>query len=172
MASRTVPFELELTVNGERRMVTVRASETLLEVLREKLGLTGSKPSCMNGDCGACTVQVNGVPVKACLMLAFEAAAADIRTIEGLRNEPLQREFIRQAAFQCGYCTSGFLMNIDALMKAAPGAGKDVIEEWLESNLCRCTGYLEIEAAVKKVLAHPGEGTGDDNLPAGQGALK
>jgi carbon-monoxide dehydrogenase small subunit len=94
-------------------------------------------------------------------MLALEAGGRKVTTIEGLQNEPLQKEFIRQAAFQCGYCTPGFLMNIDALMNAAPDAGDDVIREWLESNLCRCMGYLEIEAAVKAILAKRVGETGD-----------
>jgi carbon-monoxide dehydrogenase small subunit len=150
-----------MTVNGQGRTLKVRAADTLLDALRDELGLTGSKPSCMNGDCGACTVQVDGLPLKACLMLALEAGGRKVTTIEGLQNEPLQKEFIRQAAFQCGYCTPGFLMNIDALMNAAPDAGDDVIREWLESNLCRCMGYLEIEAAVKAILAKRVGETGD-----------
>lgn len=143
---------LELQVNGEKRAVSVRAADTLLDVLREELGLTGAKPGCLTGDCGACTVQVNGIPLKSCVMLAVEAAGSSVKTIEGLNNRRLQEAFIRQAAFQCGYCTPGFLMNIDALQSACPNADAQVIREWVESNLCRCMGYLEIEAAIRSVM--------------------
>jgi carbon-monoxide dehydrogenase small subunit len=121
-------------------------------VLRGRLGLTGSKPGCLNGDCGACTVNVDGWPMKSCLMLAVEAVGKKITTIEGLKNTPIQREFVEHFAFQCGYCTSGFIMNCHSLITQHPNADDKTIREWLESNICRCTGYKEIEAAVKSVL--------------------
>jgi len=100
---------LELNVNKEKRNTVVRPSDTLLEVLRDQLGLTGAKPGCKNGDCGACTVLVNGLPVKSCLMLAVEGAGHEITTIEGINVAPMQQAFVDEFAFQCGYCTSGLL---------------------------------------------------------------
>lgn len=141
-----------LTVNGEQRAVPIRPAETLLSVLRNKLGLTGAKPGCLNGDCGACTVNVDGWPMKSCLMLGVEAVDKQIITIEGLKDEPIQHAFIENFAFQCGYCTPGFIMNCHALIQQHPNATDEKIREWLESNICRCTGYQEIEKAVKFVL--------------------
>lgn len=143
---------MRLNVNGEERNVHPRAADTLLQVLRGQLGLTGSKPGCLNGDCGACTVTVDGVAMKSCLMLAVEAEGSKVTTIEGLRGMPIQQAFMENFAFQCGYCTSGFIMNAHALIASRPGAGDAEIEEWLASNICRCTGYREIEAAVKSCL--------------------
>lgn len=141
-----------LNVNGEKRMVTARFADTLLFVLRGRLGLTGAKPGCLNGDCGACSVNVDGWPMKSCLMLAVEAIGKEVTTIEGLKDTPIQKAFVENFAFQCGYCTPGFIMNCHALIKQHPDAGDDTIKEWLESNICRCTGYVEIEKAVKSVL--------------------
>lgn len=132
--------------------MTVGSGETLLNVLRGRLGLTGAKPGCLNGDCGACTVNIDGWPMKSCLMLAVEAVGKKITTIEGLKNTAIQREFVEQFAFQCGYCTPGFIMNCHSLIRRHPNADDETIREWLESNICRCTGYKEIEAAVKSVL--------------------
>lgn len=132
--------------------MTVGSGETLLNVLRGRLGLTGAKPGCLNGDCGACTVNIDGWPMKSCLMLAVEAVGKKITTIEGLKNTAIQREFVEQFAFQCGYCTPGFIMNCHSLIRQHPNADDEIIREWLESNICRCTGYKEIEAAVKSVL--------------------
>lgn len=143
---------LELKVNGEIRSAVARPSDTLLEILRDQLGLTGAKPGCKNGDCGACTVLIDGWPVKSCLMLAVEAAGCEITTIEGLKNTPLQQAFVDEFAFQCGYCTSGFIMNCHALANIHPDADEAVIREWLQSNLCRCTGYEEIGKAIHSVL--------------------
>lgn len=141
-----------LNVNGDKRMVTARFADTLLFVLRGRLGLTGAKPGCLNGDCGACSVNVDGWPMKSCLMLAVEAIGKEVTTIEGLKDTPIQKAFVKNFAFQCGYCTPGFIMNCHALIKQHPDAGDDTIKEWLESNICRCTGYAEIEKAVKSVL--------------------
>lgn len=143
---------LELKVNGEKRSVVVRPADTLLYALREQLGLTGAKPSCKNGDCGACTVLIDGWPVKSCLMLAVEAVDHEIITVEGLHDAPIQQAFIDKFAFQCGYCTPGFLMNCQALINIHPDASDEVITEWLQSNLCRCTGYAEINEAIHTVL--------------------
>ncbi len=145
---------LELTVNGERRTVCVRPADLLLDVLREQLGLTGAKPGCRNGDCGACTVLLDGWPAKSCLVLAAEAAGHEITTVEGLGGDaPVQKAFVEHNAFQCGYCTSGFLMVCHALAVHYPeGPPEYVLEEWLQSNLCRCTSYQEIRAAMNGVF--------------------
>lgn len=143
---------LELDVNGEHRKVVARPADTLLHVLRERLGLTGAKPSCKNGDCGACTVLVDGWPIKSCLMLAVEAEGHLITTVEGLKNTPIQKSFVDNFAFQCGYCTSGFLMNCHALAQIHPQASYATMREWLQSNLCRCTSYEEITQAMENVL--------------------
>ncbi|WP_209125275.1 (2Fe-2S)-binding protein [Alkalihalobacillus sp. BA299] len=144
--------ELTLTINGEDRTVFVRNADTLLFVLREELGLTGAKPGCLNGDCGACTIDVDGDPMKACLMLAIEAVGKKVTTVEGLINAPIQSEFIEKFAFQCGYCTPGFIMSCNSLLQKYPNADDTMIKDWLESNICRCTGYQEIEEAIKSVL--------------------
>ncbi len=143
---------IEFNVNGEDVSVMVNPSFTLLHVLRENLGLTGAKPGCENGDCGACTVLVDGWPIKSCLMLGVEAHGHRIVTVEGLHNAPIQKSFVENWGFQCGYCTSGFLMVCHALKSIHPDATDFVIEQWLQSNLCRCTGYGEIKDAVKAVL--------------------
>lgn len=153
MRSCTGKCFLELEVNGRTVSVAAKPSDTLLHVLREKLGLTGAKPGCENGDCGACTVLVDGMPVKSCLMLAAEAVGRAVTTVEGLKDAPIQTAFVEQWGFQCGYCTSGFLMVCHALALHHPDADDALIETWLQSNLCRCTGYAEIRAAVKSILA-------------------
>lgn len=144
---------IELQVNGEKRIVVARPADTLLHVLREELGLTGAKPGCKNGDCGACTVLMDGWPIKSCLTLASEAIGHQVTTIEGLQDTPIQRAFLEEWAFQCGYCTSGFIIVCHALAQIHPGAGDEIIEEWLQSNLCRCTSYEEIQAAVRSVIS-------------------
>lgn len=144
--------KIELDINDEKRTVIVRASDTLLRVLREQLGLTGAKPSCENGDCGACTVLVDGWPMKSCIMLAVEAVGHKVITIEGLKDTPIQKAFLDKWGFQCGYCTCGFIMNCHGLVTLHPDASDAVIEEWLQSNICRCTSYEEIKEAIKSVL--------------------
>ncbi|MGE5578976.1 MAG: (2Fe-2S)-binding protein [Bacillota bacterium] len=143
---------IELRVNGETRQVVVRPADTLLDVLREHLGLTGAKPGCENGDCGACTVLIDGWPVKSCMMLAVEAVGHEITTVEGLNGTPIQRAFVEKWAFQCGYCTSGFIMVCHALSQIHPDADEETKRAWLQSNICRCTGYQEIGEAVDSVL--------------------
>ncbi|HNX13574.1 MAG TPA: (2Fe-2S)-binding protein [Oscillospiraceae bacterium] len=148
---------VSLNINGETHEVMVRPSDILLDVLREQLGLTAAKPGCLNGDCGACTVMVDGWPNKSCLLLAVEAEGHEILTVEGLGGTAaIQKAFIDADAFQCGYCTSGFLMVCYALKTQKPILPDEiVIEDWLQSNLCRCTSYQEIRDAVKRMYARP-----------------
>lgn len=152
-ATGVVRYEIELLVNGKKHHAAIRSADTLLRVLREQLGLTGAKAGCENGDCGACTVHVDGTAIKSCLMLAVEAAERDITTIEGLRDTPIQRAFVDKFAFQCGFCTPGFIMVCQALARNRPHASEAEIEERLQSNLCRCTSYQEIREAVRSVIA-------------------
>jgi carbon-monoxide dehydrogenase small subunit len=143
---------ITLMVNGEVRRASVRPATTLLGLLRGPLGLTGPKPGCLNGDCGACTVHVDGVPFKSCIMLAVEATGRQITTIEGLQDSPVQQAFLKHTAFQCGYCTPGFIMNGDGLCRLRPDADEAEQRDWLQSNICRCTGYEEIAAAIREAL--------------------
>jgi len=149
---------IALNVNDEKRHTVVRPSDTLLRVLREKLGLTGAKPGCENGDCGACTVLLDGLPVKSCLVLAVEAIGKKITTVEGLKNTEIQQAFLEEGGFQCGYCTSGFLINAYALLEKYPVSDGGADREWLESNLCRCTGYEGISRAVDKARTLKAQG--------------
>ena len=141
--------EVLLHINGEPRMVVIRTADTLLDVLRRELGLTGAKPGCNNGDCGACTVLIDQHPYKACIMLVIEALGHEVTTVEGLQNTPIQRAFADCYAFQCGYCTPGFIMNAQALLLHHEVISEYTIQEWLESNICRCTSYEEMGDAVK-----------------------
>lgn len=143
---------LNLNVNGKNVDVLARPADTLLYTLRNELGLTGAKPACENGDCGACTVLIDDWPIKSCLMLTVEAIGKKITTIEGLINAPIQKAFVENFAFQCGYCTSGFLMVCHSLAQVKPNADDEIIEEWLQSNICRCTGYEEIQTAIKSII--------------------
>jgi len=154
MPSReTVMYAVEFEVNGENRTLQVRAADILLYTLRDSFGLTGSKSGCDNGDCGTCTLLVDNVPLKACLMLTVEANGRRIKTIEGLSNSPVQHAFVRNQAFQCGYCTPGFIVNCEGLRIVNPHANEETIQVWLESNICRCTSYEEIHRAVKEVFS-------------------
>lgn len=144
---------ITLNVNGEDFEVAAKPSDILLNTLRYELGLTGAKPGCENGDCGSCTILVDGWPVKSCLMLTVEAIGKKILTVEGLKDTPIQKAFVDNWGFQCGYCTSGFLMVCHALANIHPDANDHVIEQWLQSNICRCTGYEEIKNAIKSILA-------------------
>ncbi len=142
----------ELNVNGERHEVAVELQRTLLEVLREQLGLTGTKKACDEGQCGSCTVLMDGKPVSSCLVLALEAQGRDILTIEGLgtggRLHPLQQAFVDLGAIQCGYCTPGMVMVGKALLDENPHPTEDEVREAISGNLCRCTGYAKIVEAI------------------------
>ncbi len=145
---------IEISVNGERHEISVKPRHTLVEVLREKLGLTGTKDGCEQGVCGACTVLIDRRPVLACITLAVECDGKEIQTVEGLaRGEVLsamQQAFLDQGAVQCGFCTSGMLMSATALLDNNPRPTVGEIKKALEGNLCRCTGYNAIVAAVQQ----------------------
>nr|WP_245743956.1 (2Fe-2S)-binding protein [Lentzea fradiae] len=141
-----------LSVNGKRRAVEVEPRVTLLDALRERLGLTGTKKGCDRGECGACTVLVDGERVKSCLTLAVMRQGSEITTIEGLaqgeRLHPVQEAFIRHDAFQCGGCTSGQIMSAVACIDEGHAGSDQEIREWMSGNLCRCACYQNIVAAV------------------------
>ncbi|HZP96845.1 MAG TPA: (2Fe-2S)-binding protein [Candidatus Limnocylindria bacterium] len=145
---------LTLRVNGEVQRVAAEPHHTLLEVLREELDLTGTKHGCELGECGACTVLVDGVPMLSCLTLPLEVEDAEITTVEGLANgpelHPLQRAFAEEGAAQCGYCTPGMLMSAKALLDTTPRPTREQIASAISGNLCRCTGYTAIYEAVEK----------------------
>lgn len=143
---------IPLLVNGKTHDATIRSADTLLHALRDQLGLTGAKKACQNGDCGACSVLIDGEPSHACLSLAIEAVNQSITTIEGLMDSPMQKAFVNEWAIQCGFCTPGFIVTTHALVTNHPDANDALIEEWLQSNICRCTGYQEIKEAVKSAL--------------------
>ncbi|HJN75549.1 MAG TPA: (2Fe-2S)-binding protein [Myxococcota bacterium] len=144
---------LELKVNGDRRAVLCPANRSLLDLLREDLGLTGSKHGCDIGDCGACTVLVDGSPTLACVTLAAEVEGRDITTIEGISADglhPVQAALHEHVAAQCGYCTPGFVMNLVALLARDEGPSDEELVEALGANICRCTGYTKILAAARQ----------------------
>ncbi len=146
---------ITLTVNGETELVDVPSNMTLLQMLRERLALTGTKNGCAAGECGACTVMLNGEPVNSCMVLAVECDGASIITVEGLaddgRLDPVQEAMIEQGGVQCGFCTPGILISARALLNRNPHPGDTEIREALVGNLCRCTGYLRIIEAVRNV---------------------
>ena len=147
---------LKLTVNGKEHTLEVGANETLAEVLRERLGLTGAKIGCNRGECGACTVLINGAAVLSCLTLAIECQGKDILTIEGLENpktgelDPVQEAFVENFGIQCGFCTPGMVMAVKALLNNNPNPSEQEAKEAISGNLCRCTGYVQI---VESILA-------------------
>jgi len=145
-----------LTVNGEAYEVAVEPRMTLLDVLRDNLGLTGTKKACDLGNCGSCTVLLDSKPVVSCLLLAVDAQGRDILTIEGLAKNgqlhPLQQAFIDYSALQCGFCTPGMLLSAKALLDSNPEPTEDEVKEAISGNLCRCTGYGNIVEAILKVV--------------------
>ncbi len=148
-------MELEMTVNGIAQRVRVNPNARLLDVLRETLGLTGAKEGCGEGECGACTVIMDGKAVNSCLVLALQARGKEIITIEGLERhgelDRLQQAFIDQGAIQCGYCTPGMIMAAKALLMGNPHPSEAEIRLAIAGNLCRCTGYIKIIDAIQAV---------------------
>jgi carbon-monoxide dehydrogenase small subunit len=146
---------IHLIINDKEYDVAVRTNETLVDVLRYRLGLTGAKKGCGMGDCGSCTVIMDGNPVNSCLVLAVQANGSRITTIEGLETDrgmdPLQKAFIDHGAIQCGFCTSGMILSAKSLLDTNPRPTEDEIRNALSGNLCRCTGYQQIIEAVKSV---------------------
>ncbi len=139
-----------LKINGEERTLEIEPYRSLLDVLRNEAGLTGTKKGCDVGDCGACTVIVDGKPVNSCLMLGVEAHGCEVLTIEGLRH-PLQESFIRHGGAQCGFCTPGMIMMAKALLDENPRPTEEEIRFAIAGNICRCTGYTKIIEAIQAV---------------------
>jgi aerobic carbon-monoxide dehydrogenase small subunit len=152
MAKKTL---VETTLNGEEISLLCEPRQTLLEVLRDELGLTGTKEGCSNGNCGACNVLLDGVLVNSCLVLAVETQGSTVETIEGMAGpdglHPLQDKFLEHAALQCGICTPGFLLSAKSLLEHNPHPSEKEVRFWLAGNLCRCTGYDKIVRAVLDV---------------------
>ena len=143
---------INLKINGEPYEVSIKPNTTLLDFLRDKIGLTGTKKGCDTGQCGACTVLLDGKPINSCLVLAADANGKEILTVEGLGRDgklhPLQETFIQEGAVQCGYCTSGMLLSAKALLDENPTPGEEEVKKAIAGNLCRCTGYVRIVKAV------------------------
>jgi aerobic-type carbon monoxide dehydrogenase small subunit (CoxS/CutS family) len=146
-------MRITVEVNGERHEGEAEPRTSLSDFIRHELGLTGTKVGCEHGVCGACTVQLDGEPVRSCLMLAVQADGCSLRTIEALGADgehPLQRAFHERHALQCGFCTAGFLMSLEPFLREHPNPGEEQIREALAGNLCRCTGYAGIVEAVEQ----------------------
>jgi carbon-monoxide dehydrogenase small subunit len=143
---------IQLNVNGDIYDVSVKPNETLLDVIRDRLGLTGTKKGCDTGQCGSCSVLLEGKPINSCLVLAVEAHGKDILTVEGLAKNgqfhPLQEAFVQEGAVQCGYCTPGMLLSAKALLDENPNPTEEKVKEAIAGNLCRCTGYVKIVKAI------------------------
>jgi carbon-monoxide dehydrogenase small subunit len=146
-------LKIELTVNGKKRKVETTASTRLLDLIRDDLHLTGTKEGCGKGECGACTVIMNGELAASCLVLALQADGADISTIEGIGNDkcldPIQEAFIETGAVQCGFCTPGMILAAKKLLEENPHPNEEEIKRGISGNLCRCTGYQKIIDAIK-----------------------
>jgi carbon-monoxide dehydrogenase small subunit len=160
MSEATRNLHLTLNVNGEARQVSFPGSKTLLEVLREELGLTGTKHGCELGECGACAVLIDGEPVLSCLTLGLECEGREITTVEGLadkaRLHPLQEAFADLGGAQCGYCTPAILVTAAALLEKVPDPSREQIREALSGCLCRCTGYQQIFESVEEAMVRKG----------------
>ena len=152
---------ISLTINGDLIETAVRENMTLLDFLRDELGLTGTKKGCEQGECGACTVQLDGLPVNSCSTLAVECDGHEIITIEGVAKDgqlhPLQRQFVEKWALQCGYCTPGMIISAKCLLEHNPHPTELEIREAIEGNLCRCTGYAKIVEAIQAASAEMAE---------------
>ena len=156
-------MRIRMEINGRPYEGDVEPRPLLSDFIRHGAGLTGTKVGCEQGVCGACTVQLDGEPVRSCLMLAIQANGRSLRTVEGLAADgelhPLQRAFHEAHALQCGFCTPGFLMSMEAVLRADPDAGEAELREALAGNLCRCTGYLGIVEAVQHAAREMREGS-------------
>ncbi len=150
-------MQLNFTVNGRPERLDIEAHETLLDALRNRLHLTGTKDGCREGECGACTVLVDGRPVDACIYAAMACEDSDVETIEGLSNDDqltaLQHAFVTAGGVQCGFCTPGFIMMLTALLRQHPQPSEAQIREAISGNICRCTGYTQIVEAVQRATA-------------------
>jgi len=148
--------EIELIINGHLYEVVVKPTESLLDVVRNRLGLLGAKKGCNVGECGSCTLIIDGMPVRSCLVLAVTANGKNIITIEGLpeggRLHPLQEAFVQHGAMQCGFCTPGMILSAKALLDENPNPNEDEIKKAIEGNLCRCTGYTGIIKAIRATV--------------------
>lgn len=145
---------IRIKVNGEWKGLEVEGSDLLVDTLRDQLGLTGTKKGCGKGDCGACTVLMDNLPVNSCLVLAVQADEREVLTIEGLGGEdlhPIQRAFVEHGAIQCGYCTPGMILSAKALLDGNPQPSEKEIKTGISGNLCRCTGYVQIIEAIKSL---------------------
>ncbi len=146
-------LEIEFTINGKKRRLSVKSNDLLINIIRNDLYLTGSKYGCGIGECGTCTVLLDSEPVLSCLTLAVTVDGKEITTIEGLARgdelHPLQKAFLKNGAVQCGFCTPGMILTATALLKENPNPTEDEIREYMRGNLCRCTGYNQIITAIK-----------------------
>ena len=157
--------KIELVVNGTRRAIASDGEASLLSVLRDEIGLTGAKYGCGEGQCGACTVLIDGAPRRSCITKVWSVAGKTITTIEGIERDgalhPLQEAFLVEDALQCGYCTSGMIISGVGLLKSNPHPSDSEIFEFMEGNICRCGTYPRILAAIRRAAASAGAGNGD-----------
>lgn len=151
-------YQIRTTVNGQEYSLLIDLKKTLLEILRDDLNLTGTKKGCDEGECGACSVILNGKVVNSCLVLAVEADKAEVLTIEGIHRDgdlhPIQKSFVDSGAVQCGFCTPGMILTTKAMLDEMPDPSEENIKHYLEGNLCRCTGYSKIIDAVNVAIKH------------------
>ncbi len=148
--------QITFQLNGERRTIDVRHNELLLEVIRDRFGLKSPKCGCDHGDCGTCTVMINGKTVRSCLILAIEADQQEVMTLEGIMKDgmtPLQESFLKHNSFQCGFCAPGVILSTTELLNKNPHPNKEEIQEAIAGNLCRCTGYAPIIDAVEDLVS-------------------
>jgi len=146
-------IEINFTINGKKRRISVKTNDLLINIIRDDLYLTGSKYGCGIGECGTCTVLLNGKTILSCLTLAITVDGKEITTIEGLAKgdtlHPMQKAFLKNGAVQCGFCTPGMILTATALLKENPNATEDEIRDYMRGNLCRCTGYVQIVKAIE-----------------------
>jgi carbon-monoxide dehydrogenase small subunit len=152
-------FLIRIKVNGKWETLNVLGSDLLVDVLRDRLGLTGTKKGCGKGDCGVCTILMDNLPVNSCLVLAVQADGREVLTIDGIGEKtlhPIQKAFVEKGAVQCGYCTPGMVLSAKALLEGNPMPSDDEIRRAISGNLCRCTGYMQIVEAIKSLKTEKG----------------